>query len=113
MTVSEVKMRIINTLNSLVDVYFNDSTITERFLNSTLKIIIKQNVNKLDDVISYFSDKNGDVDLEMIANDYSEMIPENGIMFDIKDYIESDFVRNMVPEKALLIRREDIMSVLN
>jgi hypothetical protein len=113
MLVSEVKMRVINTLNSLVDVYFNGSGITERFLNSTLKIIVKQNINKLDEVITYFADKDGEIDLEMLAYNYSEMIPEDGIMFDIKDYIESDFVKNMVPDKALLIKREDIMSVLN
>jgi hypothetical protein len=112
MVISEVKMRIKNTLDSLVETYFNGDNIADRLLNSTLKIIVKQNVCKLDDVLILFADKEGEIDLDMLVHEYAEMIPEEGVIFDIKEYVSSDFIKNMLPDKVLLIKREDIMSLL-
>ena len=49
MNISEVKLRIVNTLNSLIDTYFRTDILNERFINSTLKIIVKQNISKVKD----------------------------------------------------------------
>lgn len=112
MKIAEVKIRLINTANSLIDTYFNGSDFSDKFLNSTMKIIIKQNVNKFDDVFKLFADKNDDIDLDMMVNEYSKMISDNGIIFDIKDYVSNDFVKNMLPNKVLVIKKEDIASLL-
>lgn len=113
MIASEVKLRLSNKLNSLIDIYFNGNNITEKFLNSTLKIILKQNMSKLDDIFELFSDKNGEIDLLMMANEYSNMIPEEGIVFDLRDYISNDMIKNIIPDKVLLIKRDDIMSIVS
>ena len=112
MKVAEVKIRLINTANSLIDTYFNGSDFTEKFLNSTLKIILKQNIHKLDDVFTLFTDKYGEIDLKMMIDEYSNMISDNGIIFDLKDYVSNDFVKNMLPNKVLVLKKEDIMSIL-
>ena len=112
MKTAEVKIRLINTANSLIDTYFNGSDLSDKFINSTLKIIIKQNVNKFDDVFALFADKDGDIDLRMMVDEYSKMISDNGIIFDIKDYVSNDFVKNMLPDKVLVIKKDDIASLL-
>ena len=113
MIVSEVKMRIINTLNSLINTYFSNADFVDKFINSTLKIIVKQNINKLDSIFELFTDKDGEVDLMMLAHEYSEMIPDEGFMFDLREYVDNDFIKNMIPEKVLIVRKEDIMSLLD
>lgn len=112
MKTAEVKIRLINTANSLIDTYFNGSDFSDKFINSTLKIIIKQNANKFDDVFALFADKDGDIDLRMMVDEYSKMISDNGIIFDIKDYVSNDFVKNMLPDKVLVIKKDDIASLL-
>ena len=112
MKTAEVKIRLINTANSLIDTYFNGTDFTEKFLNSTLKIILKQNIHKLDDIFNLFTDKYGEIDLKMMIDEYTNMISENGIIFDLKDYVTNDFVKNMLPNKVLVIKKEDIMSIL-
>jgi hypothetical protein len=49
----------------------------------------------------------------MLAHEYSEMIPDEGFMFDLREYVDNDFIKNMIPEKVLIIRKEDIMSLLD
>jgi hypothetical protein len=41
------------------------------------------------------------------------MIPENGITFDLKEHIDNDIIKNMIPDKVLIIKREDIMSIMS
>jgi hypothetical protein len=113
MVVSEIKLRLENTINSLIDVYFNGGNITEKFLNSTLKIIVKQNIHKFDEVFNFFADKEGEIDMEILASEYANMIPDEGVVFDLKEYVSNDFVKDMIPDKVLIIKKEDIMSLLN
>lgn len=112
MKTSEVKMRLNNTINNLIDTYFNNNNLSEKFINSTLKIIVKQNIHKFDDIFDLFADKNGEIDLRMMIDEYANMIPENGYIFDLREFVNNDLVRNMLPSKALVIKREDIMSLL-
>lgn len=112
MKTAEVKMRIINTLNSLVDTYFNGHDFSDKFLNSTMKIIVKQNIHKLDDIFNLLADKEGEIDLHMMVDEYANMISDNGIIFDLKEYVHNDLVKNMLPSKVLVIKKDDIMSLL-
>lgn len=112
MKISELKMRMLNTANSLIDTYFSGNSLTEKFINSTLKIIMKQNIHKIDDMFQLFADKNGEIDPQMIFDEYSKMIGDNGIIFDLKEHVTNDLVRGMLPDKVLIIKKEDIKSLL-
>lgn len=113
MTISEVKMRMLNTANSLIDTYFDGGDLTERFINSTLKIIMKQNIHKIDDIFNLFANKDGEINLEMMVNEYANMIPDEGIVFDLKEHVTNELVRGMLPDKVLIINRDDVLSILN
>lgn len=112
MKISELKIRALNTATSLIDTYFSGSGITEKFINSTLKLILKQNIHKLDDMLVLFTDKDGELNANDIINEYANMIGDEGIVFDLKQYVPNEMVRNLIPDKILIIKKEDILSIL-
>ena len=111
MKASEFKLRIVTTLNNLIDTYFGSDTMVDKFVNSTLHIMVKQKSYMLDDVLEMFADQNGNIDEERVLNEYSKMF-EDGLIIDIRDYIKNDFVKNMLPNKSLVIKPDDILAML-
>jgi hypothetical protein len=112
MKISELKIRALNTATSLIDTYFGGSGITEKFINSTLKLILKQNIHKLDDMLVLFTDKDGEINANDVINEYANMIGDEGLIFDLKQYVPNEMVRNLIPDKVLIIKKDDILSIL-
>lgn len=111
MKIGEVKMRLSNSVMGLIDTYFSGNALNEKFVNSTLKIILKQNLYKIDSILSLFTDQNGEINTDEIVAEYSKMIDENGIVFDLKKYIDNDLIKTIVPDKVLILKREDILNI--
>jgi hypothetical protein len=86
---------------------------SEKFINSTLKLIVKQNINKVDSVLNLFADENGEINATDVVNEYVKIIDENGFVFDLKKYIPNETVKSMIPDKILVIKREDVLNLLN
>lgn len=112
MKLSEIKIRLSNTANSLIDTYFSENGLTEKFINSTLKLIVKQNIHKIDDMLTLFTDANGEIDAEVVVNEYANMIGDEGMVFDLREHVTNPLVKNMLPDKVLVIKKEDILSIL-
>lgn len=112
MKAGEVKLKLINSGINMIDTYFSGTALNEKFINSTLKIILKQNISKIDNILQLFSDKNGEIDVNEIMNEYANMIDDSGFIFDLKNYINNDMVKNFIPDKVLVIKREDILNLL-
>ena len=49
--VNEFKYKLLNGIEGLIDTYFSTNSISERLINATVKIIINQNIDKLDEFI--------------------------------------------------------------
>lgn len=113
MKIGEVKMRLANSVMGLIDTYFGGTAMNEKFINATLKIVLKQNLYKVDPMLELFTDKDGEINASEIVAEYAKMIDENGYVFDLKQYVENDTVKSMIPDKILLIKREDILNLLN
>lgn len=112
MKAGEVKMRLSNVIIEMIDTYFGGNSMNEKFINSTLKIILKQNLYKVDSILTLFTDKNGDINMQEIVEEYSKMIGDNGMFFDLKQYIDNDFAKSLIPDKILVIKQEDIFKLL-
>jgi hypothetical protein len=112
MKIHEVKLRLNSSINKLIDTYFGLPTVTEKMVNATLKIIAKQNMYKLDTILEMFADQNGEIDPQAILYEYANQIDENGIRIDIKNYIDNDLIKQILPNKILIIKKEDIMSLI-
>lgn len=112
MKTSELKLRAITTINSLIDTYFGSDTMVDKFVNSTLHIIVKQKSYMLDDMLAVFTDKDGNIDEELVIDEYSKMFGDKDIVIDIRDYINNEFIKSKLPNKSLIIKSDDILDML-
>lgn len=112
MKVAEFKLRILTGLNNWVDEYFGLDTINERLINTTLKLLIKQNSNKYDKYIYMFADENGEVNAHEIIESYSNLIGPNGVTIDLKQYVDNSILREFIPNKVLIIRKSDLLELI-
>lgn len=112
MKASELKLRVITSLNNLIDTYFGTNTMVDKFINSTLHVVVKQKSYMLDDVLNLFTDDEGNINEELLFEEYSKMFGDNDIVIDIRDYIKNDMVKSMMPNKSLIIKQEDILDIL-
>lgn len=108
MKASEFKLSVVSGLNNLIDDYFGSNSLADKFINSTLKIMIRQNTYKLDDVINLFADEHGYIDEDIIIEEYSKVVGENGFVFDLRNMVKNEMVKSLLPDKALIIKREDL-----
>ncbi|MBP3630115.1 MAG: hypothetical protein J6J23_01365 [Clostridia bacterium] len=112
MKIGEVKIRLVKAVMGMIDAYFGGNGLNEKFINSTLKILVKQNAYKVDSMLELFADQNGEIDATEIVAEYANMIEENGYVFDLKQYVENDMIKALMPDKVLVIKREDILKIL-
>lgn len=111
MKATELKLRIQTVAENLINIYFGENSVIDKLTNSTLKVLLKNNMYQLDDLLKLFSDKNGEIDAQSVINTYVEQF-QDGIQFDIKKFIKNDFIRNVLPDKTLIITKDDIMKIL-
>ena len=112
MKVAEVKLKLLNSVNGLIDTYFGMPTLSEKMINATLKVLAKQNAYKVDEILNAFADKNGEINPQEILIEYANQIDDNGLIIDIKKYIDNDLLKEMLPNKVLVLKKEDIMSLV-
>lgn len=112
MKTQELKMKLQETAEKLINTYFSDTTIIDRMTNATLKSLLKANMTKIDEILNMFTDKNGEIDAEYIIGNYAEAIGES-FQIDIKDCIKSDFIKSLLPNKILIISKDDVLNIIN
>ena len=108
MKASEFKLRLVSGVEGLIDTYFGSYTMTDKLLNTTLKVIVKQKSYLVDDALALFTDKDGCIDEHMIVDEYSKMLENETFILDIRNYINNDMVKSLLPDKALIIKSDDI-----
>lgn len=106
--IHEFKLKLVNGVEGLVDTYFSGGSISDRLINATVKIIINQNIDKLDEFMELFADKNGYVDTDVIIREYGKAFGTDKFILDLRDFISNDMVRRVLPNKALAIRIDDV-----
>lgn len=108
---TELKLRIQTVAENLINIYFGETNIVDKLTNSTLKVLLRNNINQLDELLKLFADKNGEIDAQTVINTYVEQF-NDGIQFDIKKFIKNDFIRNVLPDKTLIITKEDLLKII-
>lgn len=109
--VTEFKMRALNGVDDLIDTYFSGGSINDRLINATVKIIVNQNVDKLDDFITLFADKDGFVDTDLLIKEYGKAFGTDKLILDLRDFVDNDMVRRALPNKAIAIRIDDLARI--
>jgi len=112
MKIQEIKLKLNSSLNQLIDTYFSNPTVSEKMINATLKVLVKQNIHKVDDVLNMFADENGDINPQDILVEYANQIDDNGLVIDLKQYVKNEMIRQMLPNKVLILKKEDIINLI-
>lgn len=112
MNTSEVRLKLITSVNRLIDTYFGMPTVTEKMINATLKVVVKQNAYKIDGFLNMFADQNGEINPQEVLIEYANQIDDNGLIIDIKQYINNETLKQILPNKVLVLKREDIINLI-
>ena len=112
MKTQEVKLKLITSVNRLIDTYFGSPVMSEKMINATLKVLVKQNAYKIDEVLNLFADANGEINPQDILLEYANQIDDNGMIIDIKQYINNETLKQFIPNKVLVMRKEDILNLV-
>ena len=112
MKAAEVKLKLVNSVNKLIDTYFGMPTISEKMINATLKVLVKQNIHKADNILKMFENENGEINTQDILVEYAKQIDDNGLAIDIRDYVNNDTIKQLLPNKVLIVKKEDILNLI-
>jgi hypothetical protein len=108
----EFKSRVINGIDDLIDTYFSGTSVSDRLMNATVKIIINQNADKFDGVIELFADKDGMIDADLMLREYSKAFGSDKMILDLRDFVDNDMIKSILPNKAIAIRIDDLAKIL-
>jgi c-di-GMP-related signal transduction protein len=109
--VNEFKYKLLNGVEELIDMYFSTDTLSERLINATAKIIINQNIDKVDEFITLFTDKDGYIDTEVLIKEYGKAFGTDKLVIDLRDFVNNDMIRRALPNKALAIEINDLAAI--
>lgn len=112
MRVSELKLRLLSGANNLIDSYFGSGSISDNMINATLKLLVRQNEYRVDGILDMFKDENGEIDGEVVVEEYSKVFGNDGVILDIKDFVKSNAVRSFLPNKCLKITQDDLRKII-
>ena len=112
MKASEFKLSIVQGVNNLIDDYFGSGSIGDNMLNATLKLLVRQNEHKMDGILNMFADENGEIDGNVVVEEYSKVFGNEGIIIDIKDFVKSNTVRSFLPNKSLKVTQDDLRKMI-
>ena len=109
--IADFKLRALLGAENLIDTYFASGSMSDRFINATVKIIVNQNIDKLDNVITLFADKDGFIDTDLMLREYGRAFGTDKVILDLRDFVDNDMVRRALPNKALAIKIDDIAKI--
>lgn len=112
MRAAEVKLKLVNSVNKMIDTYFGMPTITEKMINATLKVLVKQNIHKADGILKMFENEYGEINPHDILVEYANQIDENGVAIDIRDYVNNETIKQLLPNKVLIVKKDDILNLI-
>lgn len=109
---AELEERMVKALDRLINAYFGENTIVDKMVNATLKIMVTQNMQGIDKALSMFENEDGEIDANGLVETYANQLGEAGVPFDIRDFVKNDVVRGLLPNKSLIIKKGDLMKIL-
>jgi hypothetical protein len=109
--VNEFKYKLANGVDGLIDTYFAGGGIKERLINATVKIIVTQNIDKMDGFINLFVDKDGYIDTDVMIKEYGKALGTDKLVLDMRDFVDNDLIKNVLPNKALVIEINDLADI--
>lgn len=110
----EFKKKFMEFGNHLIDSYFpNDDKVVNRLVNNTCKYIFKNKINEIDPIIHLFANDCGEIDImDFVSYMQTNMIGD-GLQVNLRDYVKSGPLSQMLPDRTLVITKDDLNSFLS
>lgn len=112
MKAAELKLRLLSGANNLIDSYFGSGSISDNMINATLKLLVRQNEYRVDGIIDMFKDEKGEIDGDVVVEEYSKVFGNDGVIIDIKDFVKSNAIRSFLPDKCLKVTQDDLKKII-
>lgn len=112
MKVSEFKLRLINGVNNLIDAYYGTDSRVDKLMNATLRLAVRQKSYMIDDALELFTDKDGNIDKDIVIEEYSKVLGGDKFILDIRNFINNELIKSLLPDKALVIKTDDLIHML-
>lgn len=108
----ELKYSIKQYVLQLINDVLPESGILGKLGNITAKYWVEQNQWRLDEILSVFTDKDGCIDTEKLAEMYEDVLFENDeLRLSLKE-IAPEGVKAMLPDKIMIFKRDDLHKIL-
>lgn len=109
MKIGEVKSITMDWANRILDVWFGNGNFADRMVKPALKVMLKANIDKMDDVLVAFTKKDGTIMMNELIDSYINEIPEEGLILNVTDFIgDNAFARAISPK---LLERSDLVEL--
>lgn len=112
MKAGEFKLRLISGINNLIDAYYGTDSRIDKLMNATLRLAVRQKSYMIDDALELFTDKDGCIDKDVVIEEYSKILGGDKFVLDIRNFINNDLIKNLLPDKALIIKTDDLIHML-
>ena len=103
---------IINQLNNILDEWFDQNTLQDQASKAIVKTILEANKHKFHSMLNIVTDETGEVRTDILIKHLEDMLPAS-INIDLQQYAEQfNIPKFIVPNKILLLTKEDIKHIL-
>lgn len=109
MKVGEMKAVTVDWANKIIDVWFGNGGFAEKMIKPALRVMVKVNVDKMDDFLKAFTKKDGTLMVNELIDEYIGEIPEEGLVLNMSDFLGNNaFARSISPK---LLERSDLVEL--
>lgn len=109
MKIGEVKSITMDWANRILDVWFGSGNFADRMVKPAIKVMLKANIDKMDDILVAFTKKDGTIMMNELIDSYINEIPEEGLILNVTDFIgDNAFARAISPK---LLERSDLVEL--
>ena len=111
----EIKLRITSYADDLINKLFPNDNFFDKLKGATAKYWIKQNVWKLDTILTNFVDKDGEINMVDTVNFFvNEIFNENEeFTLDIQSLFENKQLSQYLPNKIIVFTKADLVKLFD
>jgi len=110
MKLPEAKLAFQKWAEDVIDIWFGSGNFVDSLAKPAIKTVLKNNIDKMDNILNLFVNKDGDFDIEGLLDQYmKDSIPKEGIVLDPKTLFGDNFITRMVSPK--LLEQSDILKL--
>ena len=103
-----IKQYVLQLINDVLP----ETGLLGKLSNRTAKYWVEQNQWRLDEILSVFTNKDGCIDTEKLAEMYEDVLFENvELRLSLKE-IAPDAVKAMLPDKIMIFKKDDLYKIL-